>query len=129
MAGGASALADIDSFLSTWIPQIMASPAYRQGGLIEVTFDESSGPQSDSSSCCGELPGPLSLLPGITGPGGGRVGAVLLSPFIQPGTVSTTPYNHYSTLATDEQLLGLPRLGEARTVTSSFGADVFTAAH
>jgi phosphatidylinositol-3-phosphatase len=128
MAGGASAPADIDTFLSTWIPKIMASPAYRQGGLIEVTFDESEGPQSDSSSCCGELPGPLSLLPGITGPGGGRVGAVLLSPFIQPGTVSTTPYNHYSTLASDEQLLGLSLLGDARTVTSTFGADIFTAA-
>jgi hypothetical protein len=128
MTGGASALADIDTFLSTWIPKIMASPAYRQGGLIEVTFDESSGPQSDSSSCCGELPGPLSLLPGITGPGGGRVGAVLLSPFIQPGTVSTTPYNHYSTLGSDEHLLGLPLLGAARSVASTFGADVFTAA-
>jgi phosphatidylinositol-3-phosphatase len=128
MASGASALADIDTFLSTWIPKIMASPAYRQGGLIEVTFDESEGPQSDSSSCCGELPGPASLLPGITGPGGGKVGAVLLSPFIQPGTVSTTSYNHYSTLATDEQLLGLPRLGDARTVTATFGTDIFTAA-
>ena len=36
-------------------------------------------------------------------------------------------YNHYSTLATDEKLFGLPLLGEARTVTSTFGSDVFTA--
>jgi phosphatidylinositol-3-phosphatase len=125
---GASALADIDAFLSTWIPKIMASPAYQKGGLIEITFDESDGAQSDSSSCCGEVPGPASPLPGITGPGGGKIGALLLSPDIKPGTVSTTPYNHYSTLATDEALLGLPRLGEARTVTSTFGSDVFTAA-
>jgi len=124
---GASALADIDAFLSAWIPKITASPAYRQGGLIEITFDESDGAQSDSSSCCGEAPGPASPLPGITGPGGGRVGAVLLSPDIRPGTVSTVPYNHYSTLASDEVLLGLPRLGEARTVSSTFGPDVFTA--
>jgi hypothetical protein len=125
---GASALADIDAFLSTWIPKIMSSPAYQKGGLIEVTFDESDGAQSDSSSCCGEVPGPASPLPGITGPGGGKIGAVLLSPYIKPGTVSTTPYNHYSTLATDEDLLGLPRLGEARTVTAPFGPDVFSAA-
>ena len=63
----------------------------------------------------------------IAGPGGGLVGAVLLSPFIKPGTVSTTPYNHYSTLATDELIFGLSRLGEAKTVTSTFGSDVFTA--
>jgi hypothetical protein len=123
---GTSTLADVDSFLSVWVPKIMASSAYRQGGLIEVTFDESDGPAADSSACCGETPGPGTQLPGITGPGGGRVGAVLLSPDIRPGTVSLTPYNHYSLLATDEKLLGVPLLGEARTVTSMFGADVFT---
>lgn len=106
----------------------MKSPAYRSGGLIEITFDESDGPQSDSTACCGETPGPASPLPGIVGPGGGRVGAVLLSPFIKPGTTTTRAYNHYSTLATDELLFGLKRLGEARTVTSTFGKDVFTAA-
>ena len=123
---GASALADIDTFLETWVPIITASPAYKQGGLIEVTFDESDGAQSDSSACCNETPGPASPEPGITGPGGGRVGAVLLSPYIKPGTVSTTPYNHYSTLATDEEVFGLTRLGDAATVSSTFGADVFT---
>ena len=73
------------------------------------------------------MPGPGSPLPGITGPGGGRVGAVLLSPFIKAGTVSTTPYNHYSSLASWESLLGLPRLADAATVEMSFGSDVFTA--
>jgi phosphatidylinositol-3-phosphatase len=125
-SSGASALADIDTFLHTWIPIITASPAYHQGGLIEVTFDESDGAQSDSTSCCNEVAGPASPLPGITGPGGGRIGAVLLSPFIDPGTRSTASYNHYSTLATDERLFGLERLGEARTTGAPFGADVFT---
>ena len=81
--GGSSALADIDSFLETWVPKITGSPAFQKNGLLEIAFDESDGPQSDSSSCCGEPPGPGSPLPGITGPGGGRVGAVLLSPFIK----------------------------------------------
>jgi hypothetical protein len=124
--GGASALADIDSFLSTWVPKITSSAAFKQGGLLEITFDESDGPQSDSSACCGEVAGPGSPLPGITGPGGGKVGAVLLSPFIKPGTTTTTAYNHYSSLASWESLLGLPRLADAATVTSTFGADVFT---
>jgi hypothetical protein len=124
--GGASALADIDGFLETWIPKIEASKAYHHGGLIEVTFDESDGPESDSSSCCGEEPGPNTSEPGITGPGGGRVGAVLISPKIAPGTVVATDYNHYSSLASWEQLLGLPPLAYAAPAPR-FGSDVFTA--
>ncbi|MHB8340363.1 MAG: alkaline phosphatase family protein, partial [Mycobacteriales bacterium] len=124
---GSSALADIDAFLQTWVPLITHSAAFRASGLLEITFDESSGPQSDSSACCGETPGPSSAEPGISGPGGGLVGAVLLSPFIRPGTVSQVAYNHYSSLATIEDLLGVSRLGEAASVTSTFGADVFAA--
>ncbi|HEY4426937.1 MAG TPA: alkaline phosphatase family protein [Solirubrobacteraceae bacterium] len=122
---GASALADIDSFLETWVPKITSSQAYRENGLLEIVFDEASN--SETEACCGEQPGPGSPAPGISGPGGGRVGAVLLSPFIKPGTVSTTSYNHYSSLASWESLLGLPRLAYAATVPSTFGSDVFTA--
>jgi len=122
----ASALADIDAFLQTWVPKITGSPAFRRDGLLEITFDESDGPQSDSSACCAEQPGPGSPLPGITGPGGGKVGAVLLSPYIKPGTVSTVPYNHYSSLASWESLFGLSRLADAVTVSSTFGSDVFS---
>ncbi len=125
---GASALADIDRFLETWVPKITSSPAFQKGGLLEITFDESDGPRSDASSCCEETAGPGSPPPGITGPGGGRIGAVLISPFIKPGTISTTAYNHYSSLASFESLLGLPRLAYAATVPSTFGPDVFTAA-
>jgi hypothetical protein len=122
--GGASALADIDRFLETWVPLITNSPAYRANGLLEIVFDEAA--TSDATACCGETAGPGSPEPGITGPGGGRVGAVLLSPFIAPGTVSATPYNHYSSLASWESLFGLPRLADAASVTSTFGSDVFT---
>jgi hypothetical protein len=40
--------------------------------------------------------------------------------------VSVVPYNHYSTLATIETLFGLPRLGQAATVSTTFGQDVFS---
>jgi hypothetical protein len=123
---GESALADIDAFLETWVPKITSSQAFRKNGLLEIAFDESASPTADSSACCGEEPGPGSPLPGILGPGGGRVGAVLLSPQIKPGTVTTTPYNHYSSLASWESLLGLSRLANAANVPA-FGADVFTA--
>ncbi|HEV7585246.1 MAG TPA: alkaline phosphatase family protein [Solirubrobacteraceae bacterium] len=121
---GASALADIDTFLETWVPKITASQAYRENGLLEIVFDEAAN--SETEACCGETPGPGSPSPGITGPGGGRVGAVLLSPFIKPATVSSTPYNHYSSLASWESIFGLPRLADAASVPAVFGADVYT---
>jgi hypothetical protein len=120
--------AGIEQFLQQWVPQITGSPAFQQqNGLLIITFDEAS--TSDTSSCCGEIAGPGSPEPGILGPGGGDVGAVLLSPCIAPGTVSTVPYNHYTMLRSVEDLFGLPHLGYAGLPgESSFGPDVFTAA-
>ena len=119
--------AGINDFLSTWVPRITASPAYADGGLIITTFDEGEG---DSSSCCGEVAGPGSPTPGSSADtpgatGGGDTGAVLLSPYIAPGTVSNTPYNHYAMLASVEDIFGLTRLGFANG-TTAFGSDVFT---
>ena len=108
------------------MPLITSSPAFQQDGLLEITFDE--GSTTDAAACCGETPGlgTLLLLPGILGSGGGKVGAVLLSPFIAPGTTTSTSYNHFSALASIENNFGLPLLGEAQTVSSTFGSDVFT---
>jgi len=124
--GQPGGLAQADSFLRKWVPLITNSPAFKdQNGLLIVTFDESD--TSDASSCCGEIPGPGSPLPGIFGQGGGDVGAVVLSPCIAPGTVSQTPYNHYTMLRSVEDLFGLSHLGYAgRSGEQSFGSDVFT---
>lgn len=127
VTGAPGGLAQADAFLSRWVPKIMAAPAYRDGGLIVITFDEGSG----SGACCGQTStlGPAHPNvpePGKNGPGGGRVGAVLLSPLIRPGTVSTVDYNHYSLLRTVEDIFGLPHLGDAAMPqVRSFGADVF----
>jgi hypothetical protein len=127
--GAPGGLISADAFLKVLVPKILASPAYQQDGLLIITFDESGGPQSDASACCGEGPGPNSPLPGIAGLGGGVVGAVLLSPYIKPGTVSNIAYNHYSMLRSVEDLLGLPYLGYAgASGQASFGSDVFTQA-
>ncbi len=118
---------DISDWLQTWIPLIEASPAYQQDGLIEVTFDEAGS--SDATACCGETPGPAANSGGngISGPGGGRIGTILISPHITPGLVVTkTSYNHYSSLASIEDLFGLPRLGEAKTVTTTFDKKIYT---
>lgn len=120
-AGG---LVAADRFLQTWVPKILASEAYRQDGLLIIAFDEAS--TSDASACCGQPTGPNTPQPGITGPGGGRVGAVLLSPRIRPGTVSDVPYNHYSLLRSVEDLFGLTHLGyAAQQGLAAFGGDIF----
>lgn len=124
--GRPGGLASADAWLKQWVPKITSSPAFKQDGVLVITFDESDGPQSDASSCCGEGPGPNSPLPGIAGLGGGRVGALVLSPFVKGGTWSTTPYNHYSLLASIEDTFGLPYLGYAATPgLDRFGLDVY----
>lgn len=66
------------------------------------------------------------LSPGKTGSGGGGVGALLLSPRLRPGTVSTANYDHYSLLRSVEDIFGLPHLGDAAVPqVRSFGRDVF----
>ncbi len=130
VTGEAGGLADADAWLKEWVPQILASPAFRQDGMLVITFDESDSVESDSSACCGEQPGPNADRPGINGPGGGRVGALVLSPFSAGGTSSNIPYNHYALLGSIEDAFGLPYLGYAATPgLARFGADVFGAAH
>ena len=127
--GGGSSVGDINRWLETWVPIITSSPAYRQDGLLIITSDEAEDPNLETTACCGETAGPSADngKNGIDGPGGGIVGAVLLSPFITPGTVvKKTSYNHYSSLASLEDIFGLPRLGEARTVTTTFDKHIFT---
>lgn len=129
--GSPGGLTAINKYLSTAVPMITESPAFKKDGLLLVLFDEAEfdGPDEASSACCDTPLGPNtgSLGGPLPGPGGGRTGAIAISPFIKPGTVVTTPYNHYSTLRTVEDIFGLPYLGyAARNNVSSFGPDVFT---
>jgi hypothetical protein len=65
-------------------------------------------------------------LPGISGLGGGRVGALLISPFIAANAFSSTPYNHYSLLTSVEEIFGLSHVGFARSAgLDAFGLDVY----
>jgi phospholipase C len=126
--GRPGGLVSADAWLKQWVPKILGSAAFKQDGILIITFDESDGPQSDSSACCGEGPGPNTPLPGIAGLGGGRVGALVISPFVRGNTWSTTPYNHYSLLASLEDLFRLPFLGYAATPgLNRFGLDVYNA--
>jgi hypothetical protein len=121
----------IEVFLKTWVPLIERSPAFQADGVLIITFDESNGAGPEgSSACCAEKPLPgAKFRPGFGGPGGGRIGAVVLSRFVKPGTVSAVPYNHYSLLRTVEAIFSLPPLGyAAEPDLARFGPDVFSAA-
>jgi hypothetical protein len=118
-------LVSANDFLKTWIPRITSSPAYADGGLVIVNFDESG---SGAEDCCGEPTGPNTPNNGglTQGNGGGRTGAVLLSPYIKAGSVNDTPYNHYSLLRSTEDMFGLAHLGyAANTGLKPFEEDVF----
>jgi hypothetical protein len=148
--GQPGGLVSADRFLQKWVPLITASPAFRQDGLLIVLFDEGGYTLTHDTAgttitfkgdfCCGQQPGPnLGAFPQseeikpklilvAQNYGGDRVGAVLLSPRIVPGTVSDHPYNHYALLRSLEDLYGLPHLGyAAQPGIESFGKDVFTA--
>jgi len=125
--GRPGGLVSADAWLRQQVPLILASPAYQHDGVLIITFDESDGPQSDATACCGETGNLNSLLPGIAGMGGGRVGALVLSKYVVPGSTTATPYNHYSLLRSLEDIFGATEhLGYAgATGVTSFGADVF----
>jgi hypothetical protein len=48
--GEPGGLVSADRFLHTWVPRILASPAFRRDGLLVITFDEG----GDATACCGE---------------------------------------------------------------------------
>ena len=105
---------------------IEASPAFQHDGLVVINFDEAA--DTDTTSCCHELPGTSGVQPAG---GGGRTGALLLSPLLTPHT-STCDYNHFSLLHSYEDLLGVTTggadgLGHLGTAASAepFGADVY----
>ncbi len=121
--GRPGGLTSANTWLRKWIPRILASPAYRQNGLLVITFDEADTADTNGAdACCGEGPGPNSPLPGGYGLGGGRTGALLLSPHIAAGTWNDTAYNHYSLLRSIENIFALRPLGYAANARG-FGYD------
>jgi hypothetical protein len=54
--GAATNLAAANRFLKSLVPEIKRSAAYKDNGLIAITFDQApqTGPDTDSSACCNE---------------------------------------------------------------------------
>ena len=129
-----------EEFLKTVIPQITESEAYKDNGLIAIVSSQApqAGERLDAGSCClspaypNLPPDPVAEaetgLVKTTG-GGGKVGLLLISPFVAPGSVNeTVTYNHFSLLLTIEELLGLEKLGyAAEPALLPFDESVFNA--
>jgi hypothetical protein len=107
-----------ESFLRRVVPQITGSAAFKQNGLLVITFDQApqSGPLGfeATASCCSQplypnLPAPE----GGVATGGGAVGALLLSPWVKGGATAIEQYNHFSLLKTIDELFGLRAAGYA----------------
>jgi acid phosphatase len=83
-----SSLGQADAWLQQNIAPLIASPAFQTGGdgILIIVFDDSIW--SDTQE------------------GGGHVAAVVIGPKVKPGYVSTTNYQHESTLKTILEALG-----------------------
>jgi hypothetical protein len=130
--GAPAGLVPADALLKQVVPEITASKAYKESGLLVITVDEapSSGEFADSSSCCGQPLFPNDPVKTLAGAprGGGTVGALLLSPFVKGGTVSQEEFNHFSLLRTIEDLFSLEHLGYAgAAAVKSLEPSMFTA--
>jgi hypothetical protein len=178
--GAKAGLAQADGFLQKIVPEIERSAAYKDDGLILITFASApqSGPHWDTSSCCGQVTAYPNLpsgstVPSTTGtstacdtssssststtpsttpttssstatsstttpgecgpaivgtpPGGGQVGLLMISPWIDPDKVDEVDtLNHFSLVKGVEQLFKMPNLGYARdTALQGFDPGMF----
>jgi phospholipase C len=105
-------VADGDHWLALNLGAILDSATYHEGTTaIFLTWDEGEG--GSSNDCATN-----------TTDVGCHVATVVISPSTPAASTSGVLFNHYSLLATAEQLLGLPPLGQAAsatTMTAAFG--------
>lgn len=103
-------LKTMDGWLRTWVGAILQSPAWRENGVLFLTFDE--GAEPDQSGCCEYA-------------AGGRITTLVISPMGKPGFASDIPYSHYSLLRTIATSWRLPLLGKAACECSHPMSDFF----
>ena len=85
-----------DTWLRSVVPTITGSAAFRNGGVVFVTWDEG----ASSAGCC-------------SGSWGGHVATLVIAPNAISGFRSGTPENHYGLLRTIEDGFHLSHLGAA----------------
>jgi hypothetical protein len=102
-AGAPDGAASADAFLATLVPKILASPAYKEDGLLIVNFGQAN-------------PAPIDPATGAPAPAAAnplKVGTLLVSQFVSPGSTDAVAYDPYSLLRSTEDLFGLAHLEKA----------------
>jgi phosphatidylinositol-3-phosphatase len=98
-----------DAWLSRNVPIILNSAEYKNGStVVFITWDEGEGGHYAKGEHCATNTSDVSC----------HIAAVVLSPSTKAGTRSGALFNHYSLLATAEQLLRLSKLGQAGSATT-----------
>jgi hypothetical protein len=93
----AGTIPQADSWLAGWMAQIAAGPDYQSGHLVVlIVWDEGSGDGNVAST----------------------VAMIAMSPYIPPGTKSSTYFTHYSFMKAAEDVAGVPELAAATTATN-----------
>jgi hypothetical protein len=101
--GAPDGAAAADAYLAQLVPEILASPAYRRDGLLIVTFG-AVNPTAPAEAGAPPAPAPAEPL---------KVGTLLLSRFITPGSTDAVAYDPYSLLKSTEDLFALDHLAIA----------------
>lgn len=101
-------LASADNWLSSNIQPLIASPGFRQNGLLIITFDESV--DADTSG------------------GGGHISTIVISSGSKPGFQSARFYQHENVLRTMAEALGLTSFPGAAAAALNMGEFIETAA-
>jgi len=89
-----------DTFVGGLVTQIMAAPSWSEGSAIAIVFDEDD--YVGTAGCCNS---PSGVDGGTLG--GALVPAIVISSLVTTPRTSPAPYNHYSLLATLENIWGL----------------------
>lgn len=92
-----------DAWLAQEVPKIMATDAYKNGGVIFILWDEGNGGADDPPF-------------------------IAISPNIRPGTVSTASYDTASYLETVQKILGVEALPCSANPNVPLMADLFASA-
>lgn len=95
------------AWLTRFVGQLTESAAWKDGGVLFVTWDESEG-----SNAAVVPPGRV-----VSSGGGGQVMTLVIAPGLRRGLRVNVAYNHYSLLATIEDAFGLPLLRHAASAT------------
>ncbi len=119
--GRPGGLAAADAFLATWVPKILASPAYKADGLLIVAFAGDVAPPPATGSG-------TTTTPATTADAPVRDGALLVSRYAQAGGTAASPYDPYGLLRSLEDVFGLRPLARAAQA-HSFAPTVLSSAY